>query len=371
MIDRMTPGDMPAFDPLLQMAVHGLNGIKDAMTKHIVVISDGDPAAPSSPVMSQLIQSRITVTTILITSHNNDQSVFNVMRNMAQRTKGRFYYVTNPRALPRIYQKEARTISRPLIYEQQTPWAPRLSSPLTEPVMHLADELPPITGLVLTTPKENELVEIPIVSPMPTGQVNPVLAHWSYGLGRAVAFTSDAGRRWAKAWPDWNSYTAFWSQVVRWAMRPAERGNLTPLGPPRGGAYQGGRRCARQGKPVPQLPANSGERHRSGFEIPIGRAGANLAGPVRGDHRQRRGQRQLLREPGLSRRRQDPGRDLHGYLGAVLRRIPRAAIQPDDAGDAGQPHRRPGRRTGRPRPTAGSTCRGRLPEWIIFAATRA
>ncbi len=80
---------------------------------------------------------------------------------------------------------------------------------------------------MLTSPKENELVEIPIVSPLPTGQLNPVLAHWTYGLGRSVAFTSDAGRRWAKAWPDWQSYAAFWSQVIRWSMRPADRGNLT------------------------------------------------------------------------------------------------------------------------------------------------
>ncbi len=80
---------------------------------------------------------------------------------------------------------------------------------------------------MLTSPKENELVEIPIVSPLPAGQLNPVLAHWTYGLGRSVAFTSDAGRRWAKAWPDWASYAAFWSQVIRWSMRPADRGNLT------------------------------------------------------------------------------------------------------------------------------------------------
>ncbi len=93
--------------------------------------------------------------------------------------------------------------------------------------MGLTEELPAITGLVLTSPKENELVEIPIVSPLPTGQLNPVLAHWTYGLGRSVAFTSDAGRRWAKAWPDWQSYAAFWSQVIRWSMRPADRGNLT------------------------------------------------------------------------------------------------------------------------------------------------
>jgi len=227
-IDRMTPGDMPAFDPMLQKAVQGLNGVKDAMTKHIVLITDGDPAPPTSGVLNQLVRSKITVTTILTAAHGGgDNGAVAVMRNLAKQTKGNFYNVTNPKALPRIYQKEARSISRPLIFEQQTPWRPKINYPMTEPVMGLPEELPAIKGVVLTSPKENELVEIPIVSPLPTGQLNPVLAHWTYGLGRSVAFTSDAGRRWATAWPDWQSYAAFWSQVIRWSMRPADRGNLT------------------------------------------------------------------------------------------------------------------------------------------------
>ncbi|WP_165230338.1 VWA domain-containing protein [Aquisphaera insulae] len=226
-IDRMTPGDMPDFDPSLVMAMRGLNGVRDAMSKHIVIISDGDPTPPTSSVINQLIQSKITVTAVLTAAHGNDPGAQSVMRNLALRTKGRFYNVTNPRALPRIYQKEARTISRPLIFEQPTPWAPRLNSATSELVSRIGDDLPGISGLVLTSPKENELVETPLVSPLPAGQVNPVLAHWTYGLGRSVAFTSDAGRRWAKAWPDWPSYAAFWSQVVRWSMRPADHGNLS------------------------------------------------------------------------------------------------------------------------------------------------
>jgi uncharacterized membrane protein len=226
-IDRMTPGDMPDFDPSLQMAMRGLNAIPDAMSKHIVVVSDGDPTPPTPQVIRQLVASKVTVTAVLTAAHGNDPGALQVMRDLANKTKGRFYNVTNPKALPRIYQKEARSISRPLIFEQTTPWLPKLNYPLTEAVMRLSEELPPITGLVLTSPKENELVEIPIVSPLPTGQLNPVLAHWTYGLGRSVAFTSDAGRRWAKAWPDWQSYAGFWSQVIRWSMRPADRGNLT------------------------------------------------------------------------------------------------------------------------------------------------
>ena len=226
-IDVMTPGDMPDFDPSLQMSMKGLNAVKDAMSKHIVIISDGDPTPPSQRVISQLAASKITVTTVLTAAHGNDPGAMGVMQNLARRTKGRFYNVTNPRALPRIYQKEARSISRPLIFEQTPAWAPRINYPITETIRGLPEQLPGITGLVLTSPKENELVEIPLVSPLPAGQTNPLLAHWTYGLGRSVAFTSDAGRRWAKAWPDWSSYAAFWSQVVRWAMRPADRGNLT------------------------------------------------------------------------------------------------------------------------------------------------
>ncbi len=225
-IDRMTPGDMPDFDPSLQMAMNGLMRVRDAMTRHIVIISDGDPTPPTRAVINQLVARQITVTAVLTAAHGEDLQAQRVMSDLARRTKGRFYNVTNPKALPRIYQKEARTISRPLIFERETPWAPKLNY-VSEPVTGLSTTVPPITGLVLTSVKENELVEMPLTSPLPTGQVNPLLAHWSYGLGRSVAFTSDAGRRWAKQWPDWESYAAFWSQVVRWSLRPADRGNLS------------------------------------------------------------------------------------------------------------------------------------------------
>src|SRR5262245_13168909 len=112
-IDRMTPGDMPDFDPSLQLAMKDLNGIKDAMSKHIVVISDGDPTPPSNRVVSQLAASKITVTTVLTAAHGNDPGALAVMRSLATRTKGRFYNVTNPKALPRRYRKAARSTPRP------------------------------------------------------------------------------------------------------------------------------------------------------------------------------------------------------------------------------------------------------------------
>jgi hypothetical protein len=130
------------------------------MTRHIIIISDGDPTPPTRQLVNQLAANKVTVTTVLTAAHGNDPGALRAMRDLATQTKGRFYNVTNPKALPRIYQKEMRIVSRPLIFEQPNPWAPRLNTP-SEPVTGLSADLPPISGLVLTSAKENELVEIP------------------------------------------------------------------------------------------------------------------------------------------------------------------------------------------------------------------
>ena len=197
----------------------------------------------------------------------------------------------------------------------------------------LPDELPPITGLVLTSLKENELVEIPLTSPLPTGQVNPLLAHWTYGLGRSVAFTSDAGRRWAKAWPDWESYAAFWSQVVRWSMRPVDRGNLTLTVRREEGRIKVVVDALDKENQFLNFLQIQGNVVSPDLKRSTDRAGPDRPGPVRGDDRERRGQRQLLRQPRLPRARRRPGRDLLGRLGPLLRRVPRAALEPRDARD--------------------------------------
>ncbi len=223
-IDRMTPGDMPDFDPSLMMAARALQQ-SDAASRLVIVISDGDPTPPSSRAIQALTQAKVQVTTVMTAAHGNDIQGLRTMQDLANKTKGRFYNVTNPRALPRIYQKETRMISRPLIFEKGDPWAITVAGS-TEPIQGLPTNFPPINGLVLTSLKESELVESPLISPQPTGQVNPLLAHWTYGLGRSVAFTSDAGFKWAQGWRNWDQYAAFWSQVIRWCMRPTDNGNL-------------------------------------------------------------------------------------------------------------------------------------------------
>ncbi|MGD0901233.1 MAG: hypothetical protein ABR915_25675, partial [Thermoguttaceae bacterium] len=148
------------------------------------------------------------------------------------------YAVNNPKALPRIFQRESRRVSRPLVYENDEGLRLRKKS-LGEMVAGI-DALPPITGFVLTTRKDNPLVEVALVSPKPAGEDNStVLAGWTYGLGRAVAFTSDAGARWTAAWAKEPVYDQVFGKIIRWSMRPTgQAGKFTTTFEPIDGRMQ-------------------------------------------------------------------------------------------------------------------------------------
>lgn len=216
-IDRMAPGDMPDFDPGLELAAVGFEKLDPGVQKHMIVISDGDPTPPSAAAVQALRDLKVSVASVAVGAHGVIET--NIMRKLATDTGGKFYPVTDPRALPKIFQKEARRVARPLIYENAAGFATHKNA-TSEMLRGIAGDLPPITGLVMTQKKPHPLVETPLLAQVPEPDT-PVLAGWVYGVGKTVALTTDAGARWATRWPEWAEYRKLFTQVVRWSMRPA------------------------------------------------------------------------------------------------------------------------------------------------------
>ncbi|MHB1034428.1 MAG: VWA domain-containing protein [Pirellulales bacterium] len=215
--DRMVPGDMLHFDPAMWMAQRGFLAVPNAAVKHMIIISDGDPTPPSAGVVKALMDLKVTISTVAIGAHGPAESA--LLQSIATRTGGKYYQVKNPQALPSIYQREARRVARPLIYENKNGVVPRLK--VRHEMVRGIAAAPPVTGFVMTTVKESSLVEVSLLSPLPVEERNStILASWTYGLGKSVAFTSDAGARWATDWPGWPNYDKLFSQMVRWSMRP-------------------------------------------------------------------------------------------------------------------------------------------------------
>ena len=205
-ISGMNPGDMGDFQGPMQMARDEL--VKStANIKHMIVFSDGDPAAPQKSLVQDIVSHKITISTVMIGGHVAPDT----MSWMAAEGRGQFWPVDSPTDLPQIFIKEASVILKSAIFEE--PFKPQMKAE-SELVKGIGpQEFPQLLGYVCTTPKGR--AEVPLV----TQKGDPLLAHWQYGLGRAVAFTSDARTKWAAHWLEWSKFQQFWQQVAQWSLR--------------------------------------------------------------------------------------------------------------------------------------------------------
>jgi uncharacterized membrane protein len=213
-IAGMNQGDLGNFQNIVSMGHEALKK-STANLKHIIVFSDGDPSPPTPALMQNIVADRITLSTVLISGHSGPDT----MISMADQGHGRFYNVTSPNDLPQIFIKETAVILKSAIYEE--PFKPQLRA-ASEVVRGIgAGEYPSLLGYVATTPKARA------ETPLWTDKGDPLLAHWQYGLGRAVAFTSDAKPKWAKIWLNWDKYRQFWSQIGQWSLRRLENADFS------------------------------------------------------------------------------------------------------------------------------------------------
>lgn len=220
LIQGAQPGDMPDFQSTLQAAYQGLQNAK-AGKKHIVVITDGDPTAPTVGLVQNIKDSKISISGIVIQPHGDED--IGRMKYICGTTGGNYYRVDNPEALPAIFTREALNVKRNLIFESEKGFYPVFA--------YHGDFLkgigqkgfPKLFGYVVTTPKP--LAHVPLYFEQ-EDQKDPLLAYMQYGLGRSVAFTSDAKNKWALDWVQWEEFQKFWVQTVQWVLRKVERSSF-------------------------------------------------------------------------------------------------------------------------------------------------
>ncbi len=209
----MNQGDLPSFQNVMTMGFQGLKK-STASIKHMILFSDGDPGGPSDELMASFRDEKITVSTVLIAGHAGPDTMIEI----AEKGGGRFYNITNPAQLPQIFLKETAVILKTAIYEE--PFTPQQAAASEALTGFEVGGYPQLLGYVATSEKPR--AETPLL----TAQGDPLLAHWQYGLGRAVAFTSDARAKWGSQWVGWARYRTFWSQLANWSLRRVEIGDL-------------------------------------------------------------------------------------------------------------------------------------------------
>jgi uncharacterized membrane protein len=190
----------------------------DAKVKHAILVTDGETGPYDyGDLIEAMQEKKITFSLVLIDEGQADAGILPLKR-IADRTGGRFYRVRDAAEIPKIYLREVQTISRPPVVEE--PFTPRIatvSSPLLTGLP--LDNVPPLLGYDVVVARPTAEVALS------SHKGDPVLATWRYGLGKSVAFTSDARARWGAQWVTWNGYPPFWAQIIRWSLRRSETGS--------------------------------------------------------------------------------------------------------------------------------------------------
>jgi Ca-activated chloride channel homolog len=177
--------------------------------KTVVLLSDGITQGPDlQPLASSMIRAGINVSSISVGRQSNRE----LMADVAMWGKGRAYYIDSYDRVPQIFIKETELALGKTLQEQ--PFRPVVAKTVEAFKGIDFDSAPRLLGYVATTAKPTSEV---LLTESWTNE--PLLARWQYGLGKAVAFTSDVKTRWAAEWIGWKGYPKFWAQVVRETMR--------------------------------------------------------------------------------------------------------------------------------------------------------
>jgi Mg-chelatase subunit ChlD len=189
----------------------------DAPLKHIVLMTDGESTDRGyEDLIARMKPSQVTLSTLAIGS---DADV-KLLNSLARLGGGRYYFTERANQIPRIASKETTILTRNAIVEGQVATLVAEPSPI---LRSLSGDYPPLTGYVATTRKDRA------TTALESEKGHPLLAHWQYGLGRVVAWASEAQAGWAADWANWPEAARFWSQAVRWALPAPTRSDFQVL----------------------------------------------------------------------------------------------------------------------------------------------
>ncbi|NDV01189.1 VWA domain-containing protein [Pseudoroseicyclus tamaricis] len=210
-LTQVDPGGGTSIYPGL-VAAWGQMGQAESAARHVIVMTDGLSQPGDWPgILGQMREAGVTVSGVAIGEGSDRTTV----EEIAALGGGAAHVTRDFAALPSILSQEAMMFSSPVEEGARQPsWTDR-SAPGADA---LPARLPPVTGYVLTTAKDE--AEVAITVPDEEGEDAPLLAAWAYGTGQVLAFTSDATGPWTEDWHALHGYGGFWASAARGVQSP-------------------------------------------------------------------------------------------------------------------------------------------------------
>ncbi len=180
---------------------------EQASHKHIILLTDGVSTPGTQEDFPKLerdaLAKQVTISTIGVGDYINRE----LLEELARKTKGKVYFVENPASIPQIINAEVRSQEDLAIQERPVRAVRVRPVEFTDGIDFVRS--PRLLGFVKAEAKEGTETILRV------DVDKPLLVRWRYGLGRVIAFMSDAKSRWAAPWVRWKSFGTLWPQMVR------------------------------------------------------------------------------------------------------------------------------------------------------------
>lgn len=212
LVDSTSPGGGTTIEPAIRDGMAMLASMPG--DKYLVVLTDGIGERPSSDtaywgaVADDARRAHMSWTSIAVGA-DADQSLLSFL---AQEAHGKFFYCDTSDSVPQVFLQQAKSIKR-LAEQKERPFRPAPGPAVDRLRGFDPKEMPELTGRVRAKAREHADVVL-------LGERDePLLSSWQFGLGRVVAFTSDAKTGWGRDWVTWKGFSSFWVQVLQGVMR--------------------------------------------------------------------------------------------------------------------------------------------------------
>lgn len=203
-IETIEYGGGTSIFPALDEAATQLQD-SDAQIKHIILLTDGqDYYDQYDEVINKINGSGITLSTVAVGPESDQQ----LLSNLANMCGGRFYYTDVNSGIPKIFAQEIILSGKSyLINEEFTPIITSRSE-IIEGLMN--DGVPTLLGYIGSSAKPQATVILQ------SEKGDPILSTWQYGLGRTIAWNTDATNEWTGNWAKWENYVQLWDNMINY-----------------------------------------------------------------------------------------------------------------------------------------------------------
>lgn len=212
-IKKISDGGGTTIKPSLREAGEVLSK-SNVSVKHVVLLTDGmGETSDFNDVISTYTENKITLSTVAV----GDSSDKTLLKRLADKCGGRYYYSDESSDIPRIFAQEVFLGGDSYIQNGVFSLSVQRGHELTGNLF--SGGWPSIYGYIAATPKT---ASNPVIVSEQKG--DPILTVWQYGLGRTAAWNSDVTGEWTGAFAGQEDYVQLWKRIVEYSTGNANLG---------------------------------------------------------------------------------------------------------------------------------------------------